>query len=246
MKCTSCGAEIGLTTGKCPYCGRDIKENAGHRRDMAKYKKRSKKVKTNADEIVSSNKPIVISVIVMVLLLAAVIVALYVDDEAYTFRTQARYKESLKKYDEYSKKIQDYLDAGDYTGFLAFMEYHNIHEHEEPYKDLKFFVQTVDKYEEMVSSIEGFVMRGPNAEPYDSSYSLNYLASDIYYFYTQYETCDYSIENDPYKEYIYDMRDQADAMLELYFGIDDTKREEFLSYSINGMEAYLEEVVYGE
>ena len=181
MKCYSCGAEIGLTTGKCPYCGRDIKENAGHRKDLAKYKKRSKNVKSDADEIVSSNKPLVISVVVMVILLAAVIFAAYVDDEAYTIRSQALHKESVKKYDEYSKKIQDYLDAGDYTGFLSFIDYHHIWVHEGPYKDLKFLADMADDYVSMVSSIEKAVMSGPNQDKYKPD--VGSLASNIYYFY---------------------------------------------------------------
>lgn len=246
MKCISCGAEIGLTDSKCPYCGREITENARHRMDLNNYKEANQKVKSKADSIISSNLPLVISTVVMILLIIAVIIASYVEDNAYTFRSEARYKESVKKYDDYIQTIHEYLDAGDYTGFYAFMEYHNIREFEEPYADLKLLKELSYYYERMVKGVEEAVLYGPEAKIYNQEDYIRTCARNITSFYDEYKYNDYEIEDDPYKDYIYDMRDKADLILEVYFGLDEAGRAEFLEGSDNVRYAYIEEVILGE
>lgn len=246
MKCYSCGAEIGLTTGKCPYCGRKIKENASHRRDLAKYKKRSKEVKTEAGNIVSNNIPMVISAIVMFLLLIGIGFAAYLDSNAYTIRTDMQHKDSVKKYDQYINKIQDYLDAGDYTGFHEFAEYHKIYAHMDPYSDLEVIDLLAGDYVRMVNSIEQVIMIGPEPDWYDPEYDIRDCASEISLFYSSYNASHYDIEDDPYKDYIVDMKEQADTMLEVYLGLDEEARNDFLDCSDSAKAAYIEEVVLGE
>ena len=246
MKCYSCGAEIGLTTGKCPYCGRKIKENASHRRDLVKYKKKSKEVKTEAGNIVSRNIPMVISAIVMFLLLIGIGFAAYLDDNAYTIRTDMRHKESIKKHDQFINQIQDYLDAGDYTAFHEFIEYHEIYAHMEPYKDLKIIDRIATQYAGMVNNIEAIVMMGPEANWREPERDIRECASAITLFYSGYNSYHYDIEDNPYKEYIIDMKEQADTMLEVYLGLDEEGRNEFLDSSDAAKTVYIEEVILGE
>ena len=54
------------------------------------------------------------------------------------------------------------------------------------------------------------------------------------------------IDEDPYREYIYDMRDKADAILEIYLGLDEKEREAYFNGSENERNAYIEEVILGE
>ena len=115
MKCVSCGAEISFTDSKCPYCGRDLTETAGYRADIDDYEKQSGEIEGKAGNIISENIPMVISAVVMLLLIIAIIIAAYVEDNAYIFKENLLRRESVKKYDEYSEKLQEYLDAGDYT-----------------------------------------------------------------------------------------------------------------------------------
>ena len=100
MKCLSCGAEIGLTVEKCPYCGRVVTETAGHQADLKSYREKSEKTKRGLKKVMSENVPIVISAVVMAVLLIACGVAFYVADNAYIFRSDAMRKESVKKYDQ--------------------------------------------------------------------------------------------------------------------------------------------------
>ena len=42
------------------------------------------------------------------------------------------------------------------------------------------------------------------------------------------------------------MRDKADAILEIYLGLDEKKREAYFNGSENERNAYIEEVILGE
>jgi len=246
MKCISCGAEIGLTDSKCPYCGREITENVSHRRDLKKYKDKNKKIKSEADNIVSLNLPIVISVVVMIFLIIALIFAAYLEDNAYTLRSEMIRKESEKKYDEYSVIIQEYLDAADYIGFNAFIDNHCIWVHEGPYEDLKYVKAIAGNFTAMASMVEEVVMYGPEAKVYSRDMNIRSCARCIEDFYDQYSYLEDEIENDPYKEYIYDIKNQADLILEIYFGLDEAGRAEFFEGTDNARYAYIEGVLLDE
>ena len=146
MKCMGCGGEYQLTDERCPFCGRLLVETADHRAQKVNYEERSELSKDAAKKVHSGNIPLVISAVVMVLLIVGICVSLYVKDNAYSFRDDAKRKESVEKYDEYFPEIKEYLDAGDYTGFMAFMNYHYIASYEEPYKDLKLLHEVASDY----------------------------------------------------------------------------------------------------
>ena len=246
MKCISCGGEIGLTDKKCPYCGRVITENAGYRADLRTYKDKNEKTKRAISGTLSGNIPLIISAVVMVALFIAVGIAFYVEGNAFLFRSDAMRKDSVKNYEEYSKEIEKYLEAGDYTGFAAFKEYHNIAEWEEPYDDLKLLWEIARKYTNLVSKVESALMFGPEARRYRPESDVTDCQSTIYWFYRDYENYLPEIEEDPYEEYIRDMKDKADIILKVYFGLDDAAREAYLNSSEIEQEAYLEGVIIDE
>ncbi len=246
MKCRSCGAEIGLTDETCPYCGRSITETVGHQRDLKTYKSKNEKTKRRLSDTIKENMPITISAVVMVVLIIATGVAFYVETNAYRFRSDAMRKESLNKSDEYSDEIQKYLDAGDYTGFVAFKEYHEIPEWEEPYENLRLLWEITEEYADLVSSVESSLMFGQDAARYRPETDVSNCKSAIHDFYHEYEYKLSEIEADPYSKYIHDMKKKADIILRVYLGLDDTAREEFLAASDIEQEAYLEGVIIDE
>ncbi len=243
MKCYSCGGEVSLTDKTCPYCGRSLTETANYRKDKEAYEKRSEKAKGRLAKAVSSNVPIVISAVVMVLLIIGVSVAVYVKENAYHFRGDAMRKEAKNNYIEYSKTIRDYLDAGDYTGFYAFKEYHNIAEFEEPYEDLKLLWDMTRKYALLVSDVEEAVLHGPEARWYRPEDDVANVRRSIDGFYNEYAYKLSEINADSYGAYMHDMKKKADAILKVYLRLDGEKLEEFLNSSMNKKEAYLEEVI---
>ncbi len=243
MKCTSCGAEIGLTDSVCPHCGRVLTETAGHRKDKKKYGSDSEKTKKKITGIIGENIPIVVSAIVMLLLMIAIGIAVYVKGNAYHFKEDALRRESVKNYEEYSALIQDYLDAGDYTGFAAFKEYHNIAEWEEPYEKLDLLWDMAKKYTDLVYTVESSVMYGPEARIYSPDDNIKDCHSAIWRFYSEFDNSLSNIEADPYRDYIYDMRKKADIILEVYLGMDENRREAYFAGSEFEQKAYLEEVL---
>ncbi|MBR6381364.1 MAG: zinc ribbon domain-containing protein [Lachnospiraceae bacterium] len=243
MKCISCGGEVSLTDKVCPHCGRPLTETAGYRRDLSHYGKDSAKTKKKAREILSENVPIVISAFLMLLLLAAVCGVLYVKENAYRFRDDAARRESVKKYETYRAEISRFLEAGDYTGFAAFMDVHNIAEWEEPYADLNLLVDLAGDYSRLASAVEEATMFGPEARRYDPESDISSVHSAIWNFYFELDSQREKIEEDPCREYIHDMKEKADLILEIYLGLDEAGREEYFAASDIRQEAYLEEVL---
>ncbi|MBP5608408.1 MAG: zinc ribbon domain-containing protein, partial [Lachnospiraceae bacterium] len=243
MKCISCGAEIGLTDKICPHCGRMITETAGHQADMEFHRKDSAGTKNKVRAILSENVPMVISSIVMILLVIAVSVASHVKDRAFMFREDAARRDSVKQYETYSAIIQDYLDAGDYTGFAAFEEYHSIAEWEEPYSDLQLLCDMAKEYSSLVSAVENAAMHGPDARWYNPESYIRDCRHEIWDFNFTFENARSKIDEDPYKDYIYDMKKKADMIMEVYLGLDEAGREEYFAASDIWQEAYLEEVL---
>ena len=246
MKCSSCGGEIGLTDERCPYCGRIIKETAGHQTALKSYKKRNETGKRGLAKVLAGNTPLIISAVLMAVLIILDGIAFYVAGNAYYFRTDAMRKESVRKYDEYSREIEKYLEAGDYTGFAAFKEYHEIAEWKAPYDDLKLLWEMADKYDHLVSEVESSVMFGPEARRYRPESDVSDCRSAIDRFYSEYEYSGSEIESDPYAAYIHDMKEKADILLKVYLGLDDTAREAYLAASDIEQEAYLEGVIINE
>ena len=246
MKCISCGAEIGLTVEKCPFCGRIVTETAGYKADLKAYRGRSEKTKRGLAKILDGNIPLVISAAVMVALFVATGIAFYVKENAYHFRSDAMRKESVDKYEEYSKQIENYLEAGDYTGFVAFKEYHNIAEWEAPYDDLDLLWEMAYDYDSLVSNVESSVMFGPEADRYNPEEDVYDCRRAIREFYQEYDHRQPEIESDPYKAYIHDMKKKADIILKIYLGLDDIARQKYLASSDIEQEAYLEGVIVDE
>ena len=246
MKCIGCGAEIGLTVDKCPYCGRPVVETEGYRSDLKNYKNKPERHKHSLSEILAGNIPLVISAVIMVALFVATGIAFYVKENAYHFRSDAMRRESVSRYDEYSAQIQKYLEAGDYPGFAAFKEYHNIAEWEAPYDDLNLLWEMAYDYDQLVSEVESSVMFGPEAPRYHPEQDVADCRRAIGRFYSDYDDNRTDIESDLYGTYIHDMKKKADTVLNVYLGLDDAAREDFLASSDIEQDAYLEGVLINE
>ena len=245
MKCRNCGAEIGLLDETCPHCGSVNEESAGHRAEMKNYQKRSEKTKSKVRQSIEGNVPLVVSTVFLILLIIGLGVAIYVEDEAALFSHWAMRRESLKKSEEYSEKLVAYLEAGDYTGFVAFKGYHVIPEYEPEYQEFERIWDLAGKFAGAMNSIEEAVLFGDDAPRYGMDFSISSCRRAIVDFYDDYAKLEKEPE-DKYQKYMVDMKAQMDTALRIYLGLDDQAREEYLASSMNHQSAYLEEVLLGE
>ena len=245
MKCRNCGAEIGLLDKTCPHCGSVNVESVGHQAEMKKYRKDSEKTKGKVRESIEGNVPLVVSTVILILLIIGIGVAIYVEDEASLFTHWALRRESLKKSEEYSEKLIEYLEAGDYTGFVAFKGNHVIPEYEPEYQEFEKLWGLAKEFSGVMNSIEEAVMFGEDAPRYGMDTNIFMCRLNIESFYYEYGRMQVNPEY-KYQKYMDDMKEQVDAALRIYLGLDDEAREEYLASSMNHQKAYLEEVLIGE
>ncbi|MCR4650878.1 MAG: hypothetical protein K5662_03895 [Lachnospiraceae bacterium] len=246
MKCRSCGGEISLTDKVCPYCGRPLEETIRHRSDMEKYNKENEKAKARTGKAASENLPIVISVLIMLVLIIGIGVSRYIIAEAYHFRSDALRKESKERYEEYEPIISDYLNEGDYTGFAAFINAHNIATYDTPYNRLDLLNDMAKEYTKVVNSVECACLVGEEAKQYLSEDEVYSCRMAIESFYQEYNDKKAAIEKDAYRDHIVDMEARVGLIMEIYLGMDAEERTAYLAGSVNEQEAYLEEVILGE
>ena len=89
-------------------------------------------------------------------------------------------------------------------------------------------------------------MFGDEARRYHPEEDVSDCRRAISYFYHEFDQNLSKIDQDLYRVELYDMRDKADIILEVYLGIDEAEREEFLNASDIEQEAYLEEVLIND
>lgn len=246
MKCQNCGAEIGLLDKVCPHCGSVNTESAGHQAEMKHYQKLSTKTKGKVRESIAQNVPLVVSVIALVLLIAGIGTALYVSENASLFSHWARRKESMKKYEEYTVSLQRFLEKEDYAGFVAFKELHVIPEYEEPYREFEKVWDLACEYCRAMNAIEKAVMFGSDARRYGMDSTIFDCRMGIAGFYYEYDKALPDMQEDKYRDCAADMKEKVDVALEIFLGLDEEGRSQYLASSQNQQAAYLEEVLIGE
>ena len=246
MKCISCGGEISFADEVCPYCGRPLTETAGHRADVKKYKNKNERTKKLLRQVIAENIPMGISATGMLLLMIGLAVEAYIIENAYHFKEDARRREAMKHQETYVAELQRYLDAGDYTALVAFCEYHKIPKFEAPYDKYALLLDMAEYYDDLVGTVESSVIFGEDAKRYRPESDVFNCRMAISIFYREYDYKKDEIKKDPCKDYIYDMREKADMVLESYLGLDKKGRAAYFEGSENKQEAYLEEVIIGE
>ncbi|MCR4585495.1 MAG: hypothetical protein K5686_07180 [Lachnospiraceae bacterium] len=246
MKCPGCGAEIALLDKFCPYCGAVNKESASHQEEMDGYRHRSSKTKSTANANIGHNLPILIASIVMILLLVGISIASYVAENAFIFPHHAARSESLKKSNEHSEVLRQYLADGDYIGFAVYKELHVIPEYEEQYSEFNKIWDLIYEYRKVMSAIEESVMYGPEARRSQIEDDVSDCRYGIVSFYREYEQSLKDMEGDRYIDNVHDMKKRVDAALKIYLGLEGGKLDEFMASSSIQQEAYLEEVLGDE
>lgn len=246
MKCNNCGAEIGLLDEKCPYCGAVNMQSTAHLKEMEQYQDRSKKTKGKVKESIAANIPILVGAVIMVLLVIGIGVSSYVAENASLFRHRASRSEAVKKHEEYSQILRQYLKDGDYAAFSAFKGYHVVPEYEEEYKEFEKVCDMIGAYCRAMNGIEECVLYGADSPRYGLDSDISSCQMGIENFYYEYERKLPDMEGDPYMDNVIDMKKKMDAAMKIYLGLDGGELEEYLASSSNKQEAYLEEVLGNE
>ena len=246
MKCTSCGAEIGILDKVCPYCGNKNEGADGRQADIDKYENQSLKTRERIKKYISENIPIVISSIIGFLLLVSIFAADIIGEQVSESVRSSKYKKAIENYDENMKEISRYLEDGDYIGCLAFAKYHDISDDMEPYDELYDLMDMADYYKNAVNSVEELTIHGADAQWYRPETDISIHSFSIENFYKEYERKLPEIEDYKYLEYIYDMKDRMDIFMRIYLGLDDDGLAEYLAGSPSRQQAYLEEVLLND
>ena len=245
MKCRNCGAEVGLLDKVCPYCGSDNIESAGHRAKFNTYKKKSKDTVEKADRKYSSNKGLITGSIILVFLIIGVIAMSIIEDKTDYMDLDIAHSETLKDVEGCKKKLNGYLEAGDYISFYDYFKEHHFYETDPEYEEYKILLNLSDDYRYAMNSIEELVMYG-EGNTHNKESDIQMCRLHISSFYSEYGYKEDDLEGYMYREYAEDMKNKMNTAIKIYFGLDDKGLEDYLASSDNKQALFIEEVFSGE
>ena len=229
----------------CPYCGSKNIESAGHRAKYKSYKKKSRETVEEAERKYNSNKPLITASIILVFLIIGVIGMTFAAEKTEFMDSDIAHSETLRKADEFKGILNDYLEAGNYVAFYNFFERHNIYETDPEYEEYKLLKQLSREYIYTMSDIEQLVMYG-EGYTWDKESDIKSCGNNIRFFYSSYGYAEDDLEGYKYREYAEDMKNQMNAAVKVYFGLDDKGLEDYLALSENEQTLFIEEVILGE
>ncbi|MEE0954879.1 MAG: zinc ribbon domain-containing protein [Eubacterium sp.] len=215
MKCKHCGAEISLEQKFCPYCGAPNDQAMQHASDMEHFRKDYAETKTDVYTKSKKFSGVAVRVVILAILIVATIgVTLYGVNYGSFYRHGIRAK-SNKNFEEYSKKMDRYLEDGQYVEFDAFVESHAIWPtYDDPYEDYMLINRFCSYYSTAQEELMNFHTE-TDPDMLQSYSSLMIQAIEGYYstFHDDSSLSEDDLKSDPYYEDICKVTDTMDELL---------------------------------
>lgn len=130
MKCEYCGGTLYLEDENCPYCGRPNPHAQKHIEDMRRYKGEFESTKKYVYDRTKIYTQVVVRVVVLALLIILSVGLYTIENNARLYAWRWEQNRSIKRYDEYCKILDEYLEGENYRDFAEFCR---VHQMDSPY-----------------------------------------------------------------------------------------------------------------
>ena len=126
MKCGYCGGALSLEDERCPHCGQLNEHAQKHIADMRRYKGEFEHTKKYVYERTKLFTQITVRVIVLAVLVVLTVGLYLLEDNAYAIRRSILTSSAERKYDQYSKEMDQYLTDENFRAFSSFCDAHKL------------------------------------------------------------------------------------------------------------------------
>ena len=126
MKCEYCGGTLYLEDENCPYCGRPNPHAKKHIEDMRRYQGEFENTKKYVYDKTRTYTQVVVRMVILAVLVILSVGLYVLDDNMHTLIRRWEQNRSVKKYDEYCKILDGYLEEEDYRAFSVFCQAHML------------------------------------------------------------------------------------------------------------------------
>ena len=247
MKCDYCGGTLSLENENCPHCGRPNPHARQHIEDMRRYEDEFERTKKYVYDKTKTYTQIVVRMIILAALVILSVGLFVLADNAYSLTRDWARSQSAKKYNEYSKILDGYLEEGNFRAFVSFCEAHNLEAYQSVYEA---------KYEKViwVSRYYVYLMNYLSDYAFPKSYTAQqqakWVADEMEYFY-QYLDQDpifyyEEVEEEPVAAHALDrMEKNVEQFLIVYCGFTGEEAQSMREMSSARRQLLLEEKLEG-
>ena len=212
MKCSNCGGEISFEDKVCPFCGSPNKDATEHIRAMEEYKKRYEDTEKEVTRKTKRFASVAVKAAILVVLLIGIGITAVVSNRAYGFPEKSRRREALKNSAKCREIMKEYLDNGDYCGYVAYVTYNNIPVYDDRFSDFRSINYCADYYRDTIAALERLIMHGDDEKwlKWNASSDTGRFCRYVKEFYESVERKKEEEENEDFKAYYDDMTADMD------------------------------------
>lgn len=184
MKCEYCGGTLYLEDENCPYCGRPNPHARQHIEDMRRYEGEFESTKKYVYDRTRTYTQVVVRVVVLALLVIMSVGLYILEDNTYTLIRRWERNRSDKRYDEYCKILDEYLEEENYRAFAGFCQVHMLD---------NYYGEYAEKYGKLIWANRYYVylMDYLSAYAFSNDYITDlqpkWVAEEMEYFYRNLE-----------------------------------------------------------
>lgn len=247
MKCDYCGGTLSLENENCPHCGRPNPHARQHIEDMRRYEGEFERTKKYVYDKTKTYTQIVVRMIILAALVILSVGLFVLADNAYSLLRDWERNKSEKKYNEYSKILDEYLEEENFRAFVSFCEAHNLESFQGAYTSKYQRVIWVSRY---YVYLMDYLSDYAFPKSYTTQKQAKWVADEMEYFY-QYldqDPADYymEVEDDPMVAQALDtMGKNVEQFLTVYCGFTEEEAQSMREMSSARRQLLLEEKLEG-
>lgn len=252
MKCENCGGNLSLEDLNCPYCGTINKHAQQHARDMKHYHGEFQSTQKDVYATTKRYAGITVRAIIIAVLLILCIVLAVIGSQSYSIRRMILENRAERNFNEYSAKMDEYLENEDYMAFHAFVEANSIYGYDTDYEKYIPVMRASSQYTYLYECIMGTyteIQKKSDIETIQSR--VDYLSDQLNYFYEALDMEKYSYcegGDSPENRTAFERMEQnVEALLQTYCGLTQEDAESLMELSEARRMVLLEErISYAE
>ena len=252
MICKKCHKEIGIDDLKCPFCGANNSFAMKHQQNMKSFDKRYKRTQKDVLKTARHISGLGKKAAILATLLIGMMVMIIITSLSYAELDLDDYSEgktdAVRNAAEYTKKMDKYLEEGEYIEFAIFIcEHYTSDSRMEEYKRFRCVQYLAKEYLNCIQSMERITLRtGDEDYHFDMDGEIHTFCSHLEGFYEMYENMTEQERNEKYMAYLNDMEKELRTATNVYFHIGDDEIDSFLNLSEAQKGVKLEEVLKDE
>ena len=247
MKCDYCGGTLSLENEKCPHCGHPNPHALQHIEDMRRYEGEFERTKKYVYDKAKLYSQIVVRMIILAALVILSVGLFVLAGNAYSLSRDWKRSQSAKKYNEYSKIMDEYLKEENFRAFVSFCEAHNLETYQSAYAAKYERVILVSRaYVYLIDYLSDYAF----PKSYTTTQQAEWVADEMQFFYRYLDQTPTSYsdkaENDPVVVQALDrMEKNVEQFLNVYCGFTGEEAQSMREMSSARRQLLLEEKLEG-